>query len=129
MNDNQLNILRSIGLAALLMSIACGIVSISGCASVQTVGTQQIDAVIDSGILNSDKPVTPEDKRIIRSALESARADIVTAETQKATAEKRADSNAAWASRGKWGAGILIGLIVLCVAGAALRALGKIPFI
>lgn len=129
MNDNHLDILRSIGLAALLMAIACGIASISGCASAQTVGTQQIDAVIDSGILDSDKPVTPEDKRLIRSALESARADIVTAETQKAAAEKRADSNAVLASRGKWGAGILIGLVVLCVGGAVLRFLGKIPFI
>ena len=136
MNDNQLDILRSIGLAALLMAIACGIASISGCASVRTVGTQQIDAVFDSGILDSDKPVTPEDKRLIRSALESARADIVAAETQKAAAEKRvveerkrADSNAAWASRGKWGAGILIGIVVLCVVGAVLRFLGKIPFI
>ena len=129
MTDNQLDILRSIGLAALLMSIAFGIVSISGCASVQTVGTQQIDAVIDSGILDSDKPVTPEDKRIIRSALESARADIVTAETQKAAAEKRADSNAVWASRGKWGTGILIGAFVLCVVGTVLKFLGKLPFI
>lgn len=129
MNDNHLDILRSIGLAALLMAIACGIASISGCASVQTVGTQQIDAVIDSGILDSDKPVTPEDKQIIRSALESARADIVAAETQKAAAEKRADSNAAWATRGKWGAGILIGIVVLCVGGVVLRFLGKIPFI
>ena len=129
MNDNHLDILRSIVLAALLMSIACGIASISGCASVQTVGTQQIDAVIGSGILDSGKPVTTEDKRLIRAALESARADIVTAETQKAAAEKRADSNAVWASRGKWGAGILVGLIMLCVGGAVLRTLGKIPFI
>ena len=98
-----------------------------GCASVRTVGTQQIDAVIGSGILDSDKPVTSEDKRLIRSALESARADIVTAETQRVAAEKRADSNAAWASRGKWGAGILIGVFALGVAGAILKFLGKFP--
>mgnify|MGYP003610905059 CR=1 FL=1 len=108
----------------------------AGCASVRTVGTQQIDAVIDSGILDNSNPVTAEDKRLIRSALESARADIVTAETQKVAAEKRADkerkradSNAAWASRGKWGAGILVGLIVLCIGGAVLKLLGKLPFI
>ena len=109
--------------------------SLVGCASVQTVGTQQIDAVIDSGILDNDKPVTAEYKKMIRSALESARSDIVTAETQKAAAEKRAlaaekraDSNAVWATRGKWGAGILIGLVVLCVGGAVLKFLGKMPF-
>lgn len=136
MNDEQLDILRSIGLATLLMAIACGVASMSGCASVQTAGTQQIDAVIDSGILDSDKPVTAEDKRLIRSALESARADIVTAETQKAAAEKRAveerkraDASAVWASRGKWGAGILVGIFVLCIGGAVLKFLGKLPFI
>ena len=106
----------------------------AGCASVQTVGTQQVDAVIDSGILDNDKPVTAEDKRLIRSALESARSDIVAAEKQKAAAEKRAlaaekraDSNDAWASRGKWGAGILIGIVVLCVVGAVLKFIGKLP--
>lgn len=126
---------RSGILAALLMVIACGIASISGCASAQTVGTQQIDAVIDSGILDSDKPVTPEDKRIIRSALESARADIVAAETQKAAAEKRAveerkraDSNAVWASRGKWLFGILIGVAVLAVLGSIAAFIRKVSF-
>ena len=111
------------------IAIALFICTFAGCASVRTVGTQQIDAVIGSGILDSDKPVTSEDKRLIRSALESARADIVTAEKQRVTAEKRADSNAAWASRGKWGAGILIGLIVFCVGVAILKFLGKMPFL
>ena len=158
MNDNQLDILRSIGLAALLMSIACGIASMSGCASVQTVGTKQIDAVIDSGILDEKHEVTASDKKVLRSAFEAGRSDIVAAERDKVVAikaaekqrdedvkkaesraeaaekravaaEKKADSNAAWASRGKWGAGILIGIVVLCVAGAVLRFLGKIPFI
>ena len=118
------------------IAIALFLCVFAGCASVRTVGTQQIDAVIDSGILETDKPVTAEDKKLIRSALESARSDIVTAETQKAAAEKRAlaaekraDSNATWATRGKWGAGILIGLIVLCIGGAVLKFLGKIPLI
>ena len=117
------------------IGIALFLCTFVGCASVRTVGTQQIDAVIGSGILDNDKPVTTEDKKMIRSALESARSDIVTAETQKAAAEKRAlaaekraDSNAVWATRGKWGAGILIGLVVLCVGGAVLKFLGKMPF-
>ena len=118
------------------MRIAAAVIlcALVGCASVRTAGTQQIDAVINSGILDNDKPVTEENKKLIRSALESARSDIVAAEKQKAeaekralAAEKRADSNATWASRGKWGAGILIGLIVLCIVGAVLKFPWKFP--
>ena len=116
--------MRAVSMALLL----CAALFV-GCASVHTVGTQQIDAVIDSGILDSDKPVTVEDKRLIRSALESARSDIVAAETAKVAADKKAESNAVWASRGKCGAGVLGGLLVILVVGVALKILGKIPFI
>ena len=76
-----------------------------GCASVQTTGTRKIDSVIDSVILDNDKPITVEQRKEIKGTLLSARQEII-------TEKKRADNNEVWASRGKW-----------CAAGLALLGL------
>lgn len=75
------------------------------CASTPTIATKQIDAIVGGDILKDDHIVTISDKKIIKETMETAKKEII-------ASEKRADSNAAWASRGKW-----------CAAGLALFGL------
>ena len=105
--------------AALLLAAVVG--TITGCASAQTVGTQQIDQIMTDGTL--DKPtITDADRGRIKAVLARAKGEIVTANTAQAAAERKAEQSSAWA-RGLGGlaAGLGGALIFFFILGRLLR--------
>ena len=112
------------------IGIALFLCVFAGCASIPaTVAMAQIDDVIQSDMLTDAHEVTPADKARLKMILARSRAEIGDAETARQAAVKSAEKDRIWASRGKWGAGILIGIVVLCVVGAGLKFLGKLPIL
>ena len=62
-------------------------VLLAGCSSVQTPATKDIDGIIESGLLDKDKPLTREEKAYTKATLIKAEKEIV---TYKIAAEKNA---------------------------------------
>ena len=101
----------------------------TGCASVPvTVAQAELSGIIDSGILDAGHIVTVEEKARLRVAMTHARDNIGAAEERRAEAEKKAESSAAWATRGKWLFGILVGVVVLAVLGSIAAFIRKFSF-
>lgn len=123
MTDTILERIRALCIVVFLAVSAFAATSLIGCATVQTPGTQQIDEVIASGII--DKPVlSPDDRAQIKTTLTQARSDIVRATVAQEEAEKRVKSSETWATRGKWLAGGLaagVGLILLGIGAGIVR--------
>lgn len=98
MSDSTLEKIQAIGLAMLLAAIA---LSFSGCKSAPVSDTvKQIDAVIDSGVLDKDKP-TKTDRSTIKKAVLDSRAAVVIAENKAVVAEAKEKAAEKWSIYGK----------------------------
>ena len=112
--------------AILCAALVCGY---TGCASVPvTVAQAEISGILGSGVFDDAHVVTLEDKAKLRLAMTHARDNIGAAEERRAEAEKKAESSAAWATRGKWLFGVLIGVAVLAVLGSIAAFIRKFSF-
>lgn len=120
MSQRSVKALQCAGLIALLIAVAHA----CACSTVQTPATKQIDTILSDGSLDirpTDKPEQISEKKEIRAALMTAKAEIVKAEKQRQKAEAKAQKDAVWAYRGK-GAVVLAAMTVaLLIIGAGAR--------
>ena len=105
---------------------ACLPLLFASCASVPaTVAQAEITGILDSGVLDPAHIITAEEKTKLRLALMHSREGIGAAEERREKAEKKAESSATWATRGKVGAGLLGGLAVLAALAAVAGIIRK----
>ena len=119
MSGEILSRLQARRLAALLVSGAFALASVTGCASKPSV-MPELDRLIQSGIL--DKPaLTYEERGKVKAALIGARSEIIAATLEKEKAEDQSKSSAEWATRGKAFALSGIMCLLLVIVGCLLR--------
>jgi len=95
--------------------IICIFISIlfASCKTIQTTGTQHIDTILDSNILDSDKPLTRPQKQRIKATLIEAKQEIISGKESEEKYRKLAEGNAKLARQAKIFWGVLSGFSAL----------------
>jgi membrane protein involved in colicin uptake len=97
------------------------------CKTVQTSGTQHIDTVINSGILDSDKPLTKPQKQQIKATLGEAKQEIIQEKEAEEKAEKEAKENSRLAHQAKVFWGIIGVMVTACIGFTVFKIWKKFP--